>query len=247
MKGCEEVSEVLLDYLLGELSDDEAAGVRAHLQECPQCRLEYQNLKEVVELTASATTLRPSQEVYENLKEAVLAERPRPRVLKRAIDFKVSFFRAAAIILLAAAIFVVPAIYLNSRKAIQPPLTTEESVVTERIPPELDQIPADAEAVLEAYVAEELASRAPATLAEFVTPLDGEGLETLVKERIEALIAANTLDSWRPIGAPRMARPVVPPPKEKEKEEKKDGTGSSSNPNHSHLDPEHRAGICGLG
>jgi len=247
MKGCEEVSEVLLDYLLGELPEDEAAGVRAHLQECPQCRLEYQNLKEVVELTASATTLRPSQEVYENLKEAVLVERPRPRVLKRAISFKVSFFRAAAIILLAAAIFVVPAIYLMPRRSSEPPSATEQPVVIERIPAELDQIPADAEAVLEAYVAEELASRAPATLAEFEPRPEEDDLEALVKERIEALIAANTLEPWRPIRAPRMGRPIVAPRQEKEKEEKSDGSSSDVNPNHSHLDPEHRAGICGLG
>lgn len=238
MERCEEVRKVLLDYLLGELSQDKAERVRAHLEECRECQEEYRNLKEVVELTATATSLKAPQEVYENLKEAVTLKRPRPRVLRRLVGVKVPVFRAAALILLAAVILAVPAIYLKSRRAAQPPLPTEEPVVTESIPPELAQIPADAEAALEAYVAEELVARAPASLAEFKPRLSTDGLEALVKERIAALIAANSLDAWRP---------VVAPLKKKEKEEKDDGSSSDINPNHSHLDPEHRTGICGVG
>jgi anti-sigma factor RsiW len=270
MKRCEEIKKVLLDYLLGEIPEDEAGEIKVHLQECPECRREYRSLKEVRELSTSATSLAPSREVYENLKAAVLTEGPRPRLLRRPFGLKVSFLRAAIILLIAAAILLVPVIYLRSRKAARPPLTTEKPAVSwhapseleqsppepEQVPRELAQIPADADKALEAYVAEELAARAPATFADFETPLNGSALEALVKERIAALVAANTFDAWRPIGAPRMARPievsplgrpVVPPAEELKKEEKEDGSSSSSNPNYSHLDPEHRPGIRGLG
>ena len=254
MKRCEEIRKVLLDYLLGELPGDEAEELRAHLQECPECRREYQSLKEVVELTHSATSLEPSQGIYENLKEAVLARRPRPRLLRRPLGLKVSILRAATVLLIAAAILAVPVIYLKSRKAAGPPLTTEKPAESwhapgelEQIPAELDQIPADADIALEAYVSEALAARAPLTLAQFETPLNGDALEALVKQRIESLIAANTFESWRPIKAITLVRPAVRPPEKKEKEEKDDGSSSHRNPNHSYLDPEHRPGICGLG
>ncbi|RKX71286.1 hypothetical protein DRP53_02000 [candidate division WOR-3 bacterium] len=45
---CEEIREVLIDYLNNDLDPEEMALVQSHLQSCPGCAREFQILKEMI-------------------------------------------------------------------------------------------------------------------------------------------------------------------------------------------------------
>jgi len=48
MMNCEDFQLLLADALGGELSDAQLAGIEAHVTECPQCRREYESMREAV-------------------------------------------------------------------------------------------------------------------------------------------------------------------------------------------------------
>ncbi|MEZ4547041.1 MAG: zf-HC2 domain-containing protein [Thermodesulfobacteriota bacterium] len=44
---CEKCSELLLEYMDGELSSEETALVRSHIEACPECLREYEDYAEI--------------------------------------------------------------------------------------------------------------------------------------------------------------------------------------------------------
>lgn len=53
MMNCKEVVDLLSDYLAGELSEEDVAGIRSHLKGCRNCITFLDSLKTTVNLTHS--------------------------------------------------------------------------------------------------------------------------------------------------------------------------------------------------
>lgn len=51
MMRCQDVADLLSDYLAGELSEAEIAAIRKHLEGCPNCETFFESLKTTVRLT----------------------------------------------------------------------------------------------------------------------------------------------------------------------------------------------------
>jgi len=68
----EEISKLLVDFALGELSPQAQADLRMHLDECPQCRRELRRLEALLECTGGMRELSADPQACESAERAVL-------------------------------------------------------------------------------------------------------------------------------------------------------------------------------
>jgi anti-sigma factor RsiW len=64
---CNELVELLTEYLEGTLFPDEAAAIEEHLRGCDGCRTYLDQLRTTIELLGSATVDALSEQAYEEL------------------------------------------------------------------------------------------------------------------------------------------------------------------------------------
>jgi anti-sigma factor RsiW len=64
---CNELVELLTEYLEGTLPPDEAAAIEEHLRGCDGCRTYLDQLRTTIELLGSATVDALSEQAYEEL------------------------------------------------------------------------------------------------------------------------------------------------------------------------------------
>ncbi|MHC4324172.1 MAG: anti-sigma factor family protein, partial [Planctomycetota bacterium] len=69
----DKISKLLSASALGELSPEVQAEVKAHLDECHQCRSELKRLQTLLECTGCISELSPDERMCESAKEAVFA------------------------------------------------------------------------------------------------------------------------------------------------------------------------------
>ncbi len=81
---CAEVSELMSLKLDGLATDDDHAGLNAHLAECADCRLAWSALQEVSSLLASATWLEPPADFTRRVMARV-EQRHTPRTIAGAV------------------------------------------------------------------------------------------------------------------------------------------------------------------
>jgi outer membrane lipoprotein-sorting protein len=68
----EQIKELLTDFALQELSEEQASEVKQHLADCQECRSELKKLEAVLECAESMSELPAGQQVYESAKESLL-------------------------------------------------------------------------------------------------------------------------------------------------------------------------------
>jgi hypothetical protein len=110
---CREWRESLGAYALGHLSNDERAGLEAHLEGCPECRVEVGSLQRVAMLLPHADPERfgPAPQPPKDLGDRILAtvgsERRERRRHQRRLRFGFAFGGAAAALAVAVLALVV--------------------------------------------------------------------------------------------------------------------------------------------
>jgi len=112
---CREWRTSLGAYALGQLSEEERAGLEAHLEGCPECRAEAESLRSVARLMPLADPARivepaprPPAELRERIETVIGAERTTERKQRRRRRFGFAFggvATAAAAAALAIVIF----------------------------------------------------------------------------------------------------------------------------------------------
>ena len=112
---CREWRTSLGAYALGQLSEEERAGLEAHLEGCPECRAEAESLRSVAQLMPLADPARivepaprPPAELRERIETVIGAERTTERKQRRRRRFGFAFggvATAAAAAALAIVIF----------------------------------------------------------------------------------------------------------------------------------------------
>ncbi|MHC4388121.1 MAG: anti-sigma factor family protein, partial [Planctomycetota bacterium] len=118
MEKHEEMNELLVGFVLGELSEHEQSQVQAHIAKCPECSIEVERLKGLLECTNQMKELSADDQLRETAKEAIFAairseqKQPGPslgtNVAWRAImKGRMAKLVAAAVIIMAAGIGVV--------------------------------------------------------------------------------------------------------------------------------------------
>jgi hypothetical protein len=114
----EQINEMLVDYVLGELSEQQSSEVKTHLAECQDCGGEAERLKALIESTAQMSELSADERTCESAKQAlfetIVTEEikeptPSPNIglgfLWRTImKSRISKLAAAAVIIVAALI-----------------------------------------------------------------------------------------------------------------------------------------------
>ena len=86
---CREWRELLGAYALGHLEGDEQAGLKAHLDGCPQCRAELASLQPVAQMLPHADPARfgpapqPPPELGQRIAATIAAERQRTQTRRR--------------------------------------------------------------------------------------------------------------------------------------------------------------------
>jgi anti-sigma factor RsiW len=73
MKSHEEINESLVDFALGELSEEQELAVETHLEQCQQCKCELRRLKALLEHTEQIRNSSASPEICRSAKQAILA------------------------------------------------------------------------------------------------------------------------------------------------------------------------------
>jgi len=111
----EQIKELLTDYALRELPQQKSSEVKAHLDDCQQCRTELKKLEAVLECADSMRELSADEQVIESAKESLLeavadeeTKEPTPRPTIR-LDFiwsnimknRIAKLAAAAVIIIA--------------------------------------------------------------------------------------------------------------------------------------------------
>ncbi len=77
MMNCKEVVDLLSDYLANELTEEDVAGIRAHLSGCPNCTAFLNSLKTTVALTHNLEPEDIPPEVVDRL-QSFLRSKTRP-------------------------------------------------------------------------------------------------------------------------------------------------------------------------
>ena len=78
---CQEIAHFLMDYLNGELAEDQRAVFEEHLGDCPDCVAylqSYEMTVKAIQLTRSPANDPSLDEIPEDLVRAILAARNRP-------------------------------------------------------------------------------------------------------------------------------------------------------------------------
>lgn len=136
---CARIESDLIAYVMGDLPEDRAAALRAHLAECGSCRASAQELANTLDLLRDA--LAASNAVPDRLtperRAAVMSARPSPSVVWLD-DWLVPLTRAAVFLLIPAAILVAVITPLlrressrSSRLALKTAGSAEEKVAAE--------------------------------------------------------------------------------------------------------------------
>jgi hypothetical protein len=68
----ENINELLVDFALGELSQQQASEVKRHLAECPQCSSELKRFEALLECTERISELSVDKQMCESAKQAIL-------------------------------------------------------------------------------------------------------------------------------------------------------------------------------
>ena len=116
---CEEFRDIAFDLASGNLGGEAAEAAKRHIEDCPQCRREYE---EVLALTAALEDLReePAPEsLLPNVMNAISAEKRRRR-LNSIVRFGTA--AAAAVVLVVGAVNVLPRLEKE-----QPPMNNEQA------------------------------------------------------------------------------------------------------------------------
>jgi hypothetical protein len=102
-EGCRDWRILLGAHALGQLGDDERAGLEAHLEGCPDCRAEAESLAAVARLMPLADPARitepaprPPAELRERIETVIGAERAGKRRTRRRRHFGFAFGGVAA-------------------------------------------------------------------------------------------------------------------------------------------------------
>jgi hypothetical protein len=72
MKEHERINKLLVDFTLGELSQQEETEVKKHLSECPQCNSELKQLGSLLEFTGRIRELSADKQICESARQVVL-------------------------------------------------------------------------------------------------------------------------------------------------------------------------------
>lgn len=109
----EQIKELLTDYALRELSEQQSSEVKKHLSDCQECRSELKKLQAVLKCADSMRELSADEQVVESAKESLLAavanevkKQPTSRPTIR-LDFIWSTIMKSRITKLAAAVIII--------------------------------------------------------------------------------------------------------------------------------------------
>lgn len=72
MNAHDQINEMLADYAMGELSEQQSSEVQTHLAECQQCKAQLKQLEAVLQCAASMSELSVDEYACESAKRAVL-------------------------------------------------------------------------------------------------------------------------------------------------------------------------------
>ena len=73
----EEVQNLLSAYLDGELTQADRQRVRIHLEDCPDCRREFDQLQELRKLTGSLEFVDPPEDKMQEIEQRLSVQAPR--------------------------------------------------------------------------------------------------------------------------------------------------------------------------
>jgi hypothetical protein len=118
----EQISELLVDFALRELSEQQSSEVKAHLTECQQCSNELKRVEAVLECAATMRELSADKQTCESAKDTLFAavanqemKEPTPRptirlefVWRTIMRSKITKLAAAAVIIVAVLLGVSP-------------------------------------------------------------------------------------------------------------------------------------------
>jgi anti-sigma factor ChrR (cupin superfamily) len=84
MKSHDEIRELLIPFVLGQLSEKEASDITRHLVECQECGGEVKRLGTILECARQTQNLTADEQLSKSAKETILAaaqetEKTRPR------------------------------------------------------------------------------------------------------------------------------------------------------------------------
>jgi anti-sigma factor RsiW len=71
---CQELVDLLLDYVAGELADHDAERLREHLKECPPCVYYVQTYELTIRLSRRLPTADPPAQLLDRLRAAAQEE-----------------------------------------------------------------------------------------------------------------------------------------------------------------------------
>lgn len=120
---CDQLRDILIDYLYGDLSEKDYARAEEHLKQCPACRQEVAQMAATLETVRQAPTPEPSTEVLESLVRAA-QEQTQKRYLRSYVPnwvFRPAFGAALA------AMLIVGVFITNKTFYQQPRLVREEA------------------------------------------------------------------------------------------------------------------------
>jgi len=113
----EQISELLVDFALRQLSDQQSSEVKAHLTECQQCNSELRRLQAILECAANRRELWADEQVCESAKEALFAvvanramKEPTPRLTIRLESIRRTIMKSKIAKLATAAAIIVAAV-----------------------------------------------------------------------------------------------------------------------------------------
>ncbi len=84
------INELLVDFALGELSQEQASQVRTHLAGCPQCSSEIKRLKALLECTDRISKSSPDEQTCESTKQAILQTVDSQKIKQQSSGLNVS-------------------------------------------------------------------------------------------------------------------------------------------------------------
>ena len=73
---CRELAELLIDFVAGELGEEQAARLRKHMEECPPCVHYVATYQLTITITRQLPPAPLPPELLQRLREAVAEEKP---------------------------------------------------------------------------------------------------------------------------------------------------------------------------
>ena len=138
MKSHKEINESLVDFALGQLSEEQELAVKTHLDQCQQCRGQLKRLKALLERTEQIKNSSASPEMCRSVKQAILAAVENEGteaafgssvrlefIWRTIVNSRITKIAAAAVIIVAVGFFV---IHRDSNEKIDSYRTREVSI-----------------------------------------------------------------------------------------------------------------------